>query len=364
LRKTVDEKLGFGEFFTIHLLLIAVKLSDTSPVLLFKRAKNGAWMLPIIAAIVFTPSMLIMLSLLKKYKDKNIIDLTYELMGKFLGFILGIVMSMIMLVFTVIATRDISDEIIVMFYPATPPIVIHCLFMGTALFIVHRGLGPLGSACLIIVPGLILAVGSIIMLSIPDMRFGYFFPVTGIKFTDMIKSIPNYSSMVSEVIFLTILYPSVKSNKDYKIGSILALTGGVLLISVMCLTYLFVFDAVAPQHVPFPFHELTRMIRIGRFISNAEAGYLGLWIIAATLRFSIYLYITTRYFVNTFRSNNLKPYYKFIAAAVIFLGLLPENSVFLIFKGRGYLLLLSFTVFITLPYILWFRSYRRGVGSS
>lgn len=364
MQKTVDEKLGLGEFFTIHLLLISVKLSDTSPVLLFKRAKNGAWMLPIIAAIVFTPSLLIMLSLLKKYKSKNIVDITYELMGKYLGFILGIVISVIMLVFAVIATRDISDEIIVMFYPTTPPIVIHCLFMGTALFIVHRGLGPLGSACLIAVPGLVLAVVSIIMLSIPDMRFGYFFPVTGIKFTEMLKGIPNYSSMVSEVVFLTVLYPSVKSSKDYKLGSIMALAVSILMISLMCLTYLFVFDAVAPQHLPFPFHELTRMIRIGRFISNAEAAYLGLWIIAATLRFAIYLYITTRYFVNTFRSNNLKPYYKFIAAAVVFLGLLPENSIFLIFKGRGYLLLFSFAVIITLPYILWFLSLRKGVGSS
>lgn len=364
MQKTVDEKLGFGEFFTMHLLLIAVKLSDTSPVLLFKRAKNGAWLIPFIAAIVFIPSLFLMLSLLKKYKDKNIVDITYYLMGKFLGFLLGIAMSVIMLVFTVITTRDITDEIIVMFYPSTPPIVIYCLFMGASLFIVHRGLGPLGSACLIIVPGLVLAVVSIIIFSIPDMRFGYIFPIMGIKLTEMLKAIPNYGSMVSEVVFITILYPSVKSHKDYKLGSSMALIGGVLMISAMCLTYLFVFDAVAPQHMPFPFHELTRMIRIGRFISNAEAAYLGLWIIAATLRFSIYLYVTTRFFINTFGGNNLKPYYKLVAATVIFLGMLPENYIYLVFKGRGYLLLSSFIVFFLLPYILWFLSLRKGAGGT
>jgi spore germination protein KB len=360
MKRAADDKLGIGEFSMMLLLSIAVKLSDTTPVLLFKRAKNGAWLLPIISALVLIPSLLLMLSLLKKYTDKDIIDICYKLMGIPLGFLYGLAMSVIMLIFMVISTRDINDTVITMFYPRTPPIVIYLLFMCAAVFIAQRGLRPLGSACFIIVPGLVFAVLTIILLSIPDMRTGYLFPITGIKFTEMLKGIPNYSSMVVEVLIFTILYPSVKSDEEYRKGTLFALALSVFMISAMCLTYLMVFDAVALQSIPFPFHMLTRMIRIGRFVTNAEAAYFALWIIAATLRFSIYVYITTRLFLSTFRRKDLKPYFKLIAAVVIFLGMLPDNFTFMVFKGRGYLLLSSFSVFIPLPFILTFLASRKG----
>jgi spore germination protein (amino acid permease) len=344
------------------LLIIGVKLSDTAPVMFFKSAKNAAWMLPLISAIIMLPTFLILLSLLEKYKNKNLIEIMHLLLGKNLGFIYGIAVASLTFTFTVITTRDVTETVITMFYPRTPPVAIYILFMSCAVFICNRGLQALGGTCLFLVPLLVVVASMAMILTIPDMRLQYIYPISGVRVTELIKRIPFYTTTTVEVILFSVLYTEVKSHAEYKKGSIFALIFGALLISSMCIAYLLVFDVVAAQQIPFPFLELTRMIRIGRFVSNAEAGFLGFWIVAAALRFSIYLFITTKLFLNSFHKNNLKPYFPFFAALCLFFGLLPENFVYLIFKFRPNLLLCGFIVIVPLPYILYFLSMRKRGG--
>lgn len=362
MQNNSTDKVGIREFSMMLLLIIGAKLADTTPVLLFKRAKNGAWMLPIISAIIILPSFFTMLSLLKKYKNKNLIDIVYLLMGKLMGFIYGISLGAILLMVMIISTRDICDTITTMFYPQTPPIAIYFLFMASAVFICRKGLEALSGACWLFVPILVLVITLSILLTIPDMRIQYIYPIGGIKPIELFKGIPFFAAMTSEVILFSVLYPEVKSFDEYKKGSLIGLLVGSFFISCICITYLLVFDVMAVQQVAFPFLELTRIIRIGRFVSNAEAAFLGFWIVGSTLRFSILLYIVTKLFLNTFHKNELKPYFPLFASLIIFFGLLPENYIFLLFQLRKYVLLCGFLIIIPLPYILHLLSMRKGGG--
>lgn len=355
-----DEKIGVREFGTMLILIIGVKLSDTTPALLFQRAKNAGWILPIIALVIVFPSYIVMLSLFKKYKDKNLIELQYHLMGKVFGLIYGMALGIIMLILMSISSRDVMDSITIMFYPKTPPVVIYLIFMGTAVFLCRRGLATIGGICWLIVPALIIAAMSAIILTVPDMRTGYIFPIGGIKPMELVKGMPFYVSLETECIMLGALFTKVRSYRDYAIGGMTALIFGSFLIAGSCFAFLLVFDVVALQHIPFPFLELTRIIRIGRFISNAEAIFFGFWIMAAALRFTIYLYAITSAFLSIFHKTDIKPYFILFAAAVIFLSLLPENFVTLVFNIRKYLIVASSCTFIPLPYILLFISKMKG----
>jgi spore germination protein (amino acid permease) len=354
-----EVKLGIREFSMMLLLLLGSKFADTTPTLLFKRAKNAAWMLPIISAVIMLPSFLILLSLLKKYKDKNFIEIIYIIMGKYIGFIYSILISTIMFIYMIIISRDVVDTIITMFYPSTPPIVIYLLLMATAIFICRRGLTALGGVCWMIVPILVVTSTLTILLTLPDMKLQYIYPIGGIKITELIQGIPFFASITIEILVLSILYPKVKSHDEYKKGTFIALIIAVIFISAFCVAYVLVFDTIAVQHIPFLYLELTRIIRIGRFVSNSEAAFLGFWISAAGLRLSLYLYMTTSLFLNTFHRKNLKPFFPLFAALCLFFGLLPENFSFILFTFRKYLLLTSFTVIVPQPYLLYFLSKRK-----
>jgi hypothetical protein len=228
--------------------------------------------------------------------------------------------------------------------------------MATAVFICGRGLAALGGICWIMIPMLVVAANMAIMLTIPDMRLQYIYPIGGIKVMELIKGIPFFVSMTIEVLILSVLYPKIKSHSDYAKGSLFSLIFGAVNISAFCITYLLVFDVASVQQIPFPYLELTRMIRIGRFISNAEAAFLGFWIIGAALRLTVYLYMITTLFLSTFHRKELKPYFPLFAALCLFFGLLPENFVFILFIYRKYLLLCSFSVIVPLPYLLYFSS--------
>lgn len=358
-----NEKIGIREFSTMLLLIIGVKLSDTTPVLLFQRAKNAGWILPIIAYIVIMPSFIILLSLLKKYATKDLSEIIYHLMGKYIGFFYNFGIFTIFMILSIISTRDVMDTITTMFYVETPPIILYLIFMSAAVFLCRRGLEVIGGTCWIVVPALIAAASTAVLLTLPDMNFQFIFPIGGIKTTELLAGIPFYSSMQSEVIAIAILFTRVRSYEEYAKGSFIALTIGMILISVSCLAYLLVFDVLPLEHIPFPFLELTRIIRIGRFISNAEALFFTFWIMAACLRYTIYMYVVTKWLLNTFHKDNLEPFFKFTASIVIFFSLLPENYVTLVFKVRRYLLLSSFLILIPLPYILLLLSKRKGANS-
>lgn len=355
-----EEKLGIREFSTMLLLIIAVKLSDTTPVLLFQRAKNAGWMLPIISFIVITPSFLVLLSVLKKYKDKNLVEIIYQLMGKFFGFVYSADFTLVMYTLMIIATRDVVDTITTMFYIETPPLIIYCLFMFAALFLCSRGLSAIGSVCWFIVPALATAASTAVALVLPDMKPLYIFPIGGVKPVELIMGIPFYASLEIEVVVMAILYPKVKNHGEYAKGSMIAFIIATILIAGSCLGYLMVFDVIPLEHIAFPFLELTRIIRIGRFISNAEAIFFAFWIMAACLRFSIYLYIVTSLFVNTIKKKSMKLYSLLIAVTVIVFASIPENFPPLVFGIRRYLLLVSFSTLVPLPYILSFLSKRKG----
>jgi spore germination protein KB len=362
VQNSSKDKLGIREYSAMLLLTLGPKFSDTTPSVLFKRAKNGAWMLPIISAIIMLPSFLVLLSLLKKYKDKNFIEIIYIILGKYIGFIYSLTISIIMFVYMIVISRDVTDTIITMFYPSTPPIVIYLLFMSSAIFICGRGLAALGGACWLMFPVLMVAASFTILFTVPDMRLQYLFPIGGIKVMELIKGIPFFASMTIEALTLSILYPKVKSQEEYKKGTLIGLILSVMFISLFCVTYLLVFDVMAVQRIPFQYLELTRMIRIGRFISNAEAAFLGFWIIAAGLRLSVFLYMITSLFLNTFHRKSMKPFFPLFAALCLFFALLPENFSFILFTFRKYLLLCSFSVIVPLPYLLYFLSRRkRGV---
>ncbi|MDP4090597.1 MAG: GerAB/ArcD/ProY family transporter [Bacillota bacterium] len=355
-----SEKVGVREFGSMILISISIKLSDTTPVFLFQRAKTAGWMLPIIAGMIMFPSLIIMLSLFKRYEDKNLIDILNHLMGRFFGGICGSAVALIVFSLMVTSSRDIMDSITIMFYPKTPPIVIYLIFMSAAVFICRRGVEAVGGVCWFMIPVLIFETVAVILLTIPDMRPGYIFPIGGIKPLELIKGIPFYASYESEVIMVGGLFTVVKSYRDYARGTITALILGSVIISISSLTYLLVFDVEALQHIPFPFLELTRIIRIGRFISNAEAIFFGFWIIAESLRLTVYLYIITYTFSRIFRLNEIKPFFPLVAVLSICISLFPENFATLVFNTRRVITFTASVVLIPLPYVLLLLSRMKG----
>ena len=86
--KMADGKIGTREFVSIILLAIGMKVTDWTPNILYIGGETAAWMMPFIFLLTIGVPFLILLSLMKKH-DLGLIELLFNLAGKYVGGIIA-----------------------------------------------------------------------------------------------------------------------------------------------------------------------------------------------------------------------------------------------------------------------------------
>lgn len=358
-----DGKIGIREYTNIVILVIGNKLSDIAPTLLLRTGMNASWIIPVISGVIVLILFMLILPILKKYKDKGLIEIIYLLFGEKIGFLLSFLLFLISLCLAIVNSRMAVDTANTMFFPKTPTLITYIIFISGSYYVAHKGFEAIGHTCWIMVPILIVAASLIIFLVIPDMRFNNIFPLGGSGVPKIMMGSIKYSSMMGEVIILSIFFPYVRNYNDYKIGSLLALAIGVVLISVTLVTYILVFDIMSLQLITYPFHELTRIIRIGRFISNAEGLFFQFWIIAAILRNGIYIYMATGAFGYMIKLKEFEYLVLPMTILIVILGMMPSNIIETLFGITNNLFIISSVIIIFLTILLWIVFRLKGSKS-
>ncbi|MDR5658354.1 endospore germination permease [Serpentinicella sp. ANB-PHB4] len=353
-------KITSKELFAIVVITLGIKYTDFTSSILLRSGQTGAWILPIISIIAILPSFLALLSLLKQYKNKNLIEIIYHLTGKYLGFIIAITFFIIALASTSFNSRSYADSIITMFYPDSPMIPLYIVGMLTCYFIASRGLEGIGRIASILLPYFAFTAFLLIILLWEFFDIDHIFPLLGPGTISLAREGIAHSSILGDIIILAVLYPFVDSFKSYKKGSIFGLIISTLVISVFMLIYILVFDFMPATHIAHPIHHLHRQAQLGLLIPNVESLFFFFWVTASAIRFSIYLYVLASILANTLKLNEFEPLILPLTGLSIFIGLIPENSIESMLDYRGnYLLRYSWMMFLFIPLLLWIISYRK-----
>lgn len=362
--KKVDGKIGVREFCAIVLFSLSLKATDNTPCLLIKSGESASWTIPIISGIFLLIPLLALQSLLKSNKDKGLTDIIYKLTGKYIGFVLIFSLFTIILISTILTGRTYIEILTTLFYPSTPVIVIYMVLMGASCFIATRGFENLGRSCYIALPYLFAAIVLLIISVYRLFDFNFIFPIAGPGVIDVTKSAFQYTSMLSDILILSIFFPFVRDYNKYKIGSMLGVGCSILIISFFIFCFLCVYGYPTLKILNFPFHELARASSLGKSINNLDAAFLGFWLIAVTLHFAIYLYALAALFSFTFKLNEFEPLILPFTALIIILGMMLKSGIETTFYYRDMLLKISTFLLIPLPIILLAVSKFRGGDSN
>lgn len=185
--KKYDGKIGFREFITIIIICLDMKVTDSTPVLLTKLGLNSSWMIPIISGLVMLTPILCLLSLLKLYSTKNIIDIINHLTGKIIGFILVSILLIITLQYVIIAIRSYSDILNTLFYLKTPAYIILILLIVNSCYIASKGFNIIGSLSWVIYFSLQVITPILIIMIWKEFNFTYLFPLGGPGVNTLLK---------------------------------------------------------------------------------------------------------------------------------------------------------------------------------
>ncbi|WP_070119595.1 GerAB/ArcD/ProY family transporter [Bacillus marinisedimentorum] len=354
------DKIGGRELFAIIILLIGTKLSDMTASMLAQNGKNAFWMIPLISFAVFLPFLMLLLSTLKRFKNKNLVELIYHLLGKPLGMIVGLFLFLTAFSATAIDMRNYVDEVNTIYFPKSPIIVIYFIFIAACYFGAKKGFEVIGYSSFVVLPYVKLSVLFLIILALKEAIFLRVFPIFGDGIGPLLKEGVQKASIYSELIFLTMAYPSIKSIKSYHRASYIGFVTVALELALFYFIYTTIFDYESIDKLAFPFHELTKIISIGEFFPNIETLFLGFWLFAAILRFIIYLYFSVWIFGAVFNIKEFEPLLLPFAFLILTAGLVPENAIVNVLFYRDALLNTVSAPLLALPVILWLAAKWKG----
>lgn len=359
--KQSDGKLGAREVMALVMLTIGIKLTDMTSTLLYNVGKNATWMLPVISGAVLIPSFLLLLKLLKRYQDQNLIDITYHLLGKYAGFLIAITLFVISFAATILNARSNVDILSTMFFPETPLTAIFIMFVFTAYLIAKRGLMGIGRTAWVTLPYIKGALLVLLILIWAQLDWQFLHPLLGPGVVNLVKGGIVHSSIIGEILFVTMIFPYMKSYKKFKIGTLVGVLITIVELSAFFAIYVAMFDYPPIELLAYPFQQMTRMIQIARFVTNLEAVFLTFWVVASVIRYAIYLYITAILFASMLRIKEFEPLLLPLSCLTVLIGMLPENPTVTVLILRDNILINgSWPILFVLPILLWMVAKMRG----
>ncbi len=348
------------EIIAITLILIGIKLSDSTPTLLAQKAQNGFWSIPILSFVCIFPSFLIMLYLLNKYQDKNVVELFEAITGKWIGKILGIVLFLCAFLSLTLDSRNYIEQVKLLYFPQSPTDMIYFIFIAVVFFGAKKGIEVIGYTCWIAIPFIKVSALCVLLLVMSEIVIQRIFPIFGAGLPIILSEGVKKASIFAELFFLLIAYQSAKKNTMFRKGITFGTVLAILEIILFYLVYASVFDYNSIEKIAFPYHDITQFISFGEFFTNIETIFMIFWLFAAFLKFIIFIYITTWIFAEIFAIRNFEPLLLPFSFLVIMIGLLPMNSATNELVLRETLLTVMSPIFILLPYILWLTAWGKG----
>ncbi len=354
------ERLTAKELFAITVLMIAVKIGDTTPSLLAQHGKNAFWLMAPIAFFTILPSYLLLMHLLKKYKDKNLVELIEHILGKRAGKLVGLALFLITFFSMTIDTRNYVEEIKLLYFPEATTSLVFIIFMGVCFFGAKKGFETIGSTAWVLFPYIKITFILLVILILEEVVWQRVFPIWGTGLGQIVMEGMKKSSIFSQLIILTMAYTSLRKTSMFHKGALFGALIVIVEITFFFLLYCTMFDYNSIEKVAFPFHEITQYVNIGSFFTNIETFFMIFWLLAAFIRFILYLYFTAWIFGAVFNIKEFEPLLLPFGYFVVILGLMPKNAIQneLLFR-ENYLDMIT-PFFLILPFLLWTTAKLRG----
>lgn len=327
--KSSDSKIGVRECSAMIITIIYTKITDDTVTNFFNIGKNSGWMVPLVSALTLLLPICCVLCLVKRYEDKGLIEIIYNLTGKYIGFFIGYTLFILNIIIILVNLRDNCNTINTLFYPRTDVKILVFSLIGTSCFIAMLGLKASARTCWLMLLYIELSLIVLMVLSTKLMVPYFLLPIGGNGIKNIVGGGIANGSLFQVVILLSICYPMFRNYKSFKTASLIGLLASTIKLCLICIVFEMIFDYPAVGVVSFPLYTALRLITITRFISNLEALLLLPSVIAQVMYYSIYIYLTTAILTYTLKIKKIEPLIIPVASLIAILAFIPENSIML-----------------------------------
>jgi len=284
---------------------------------------RDGWMSVLPAFALGIPYGLMVLSLSAQYPNKNLLQISETLFGKWIGKIIGVMYISIAGYFAGLLLGQCGDIYERSIMPLTPIGVFYFGGLFLVLYLVSSGIEVFARFTEVIFPLIVIALALNISLSIPRIEQGELMPILseGLKplFWGGLKIAPFAMEYILFLVGILNFLPTGKQDHgQLKKGVWRAVLFVGILNTLVTLMQILVFGPSETIRLLYGLLVLGKMVEISRTVAGVESIFLGVWLGALVIKVSALFFMVTWGLETVI---NLKGLIWDLAVCVVFMGI-------------------------------------------
>ncbi|CAN7365667.1 endospore germination permease [Paenibacillus sp. LjRoot153] len=266
-------------------------------------AKNNAWLSILISWTAGCLLLTGMLYLHKRFPSTDFIDISSSLIGKAATFIIVILLPLPFIIHIGTGiTLDVGLFMESTMMSETPIYIFTSTILIVTVLTVLSGIEVIAQMFALLLVTLLVFVGIVLVLSIPDYDFSNLKPLLPSKFKPVILgAYMSFSFPYAELFLFSMLIPFVREDERHRIPKVMFVSMSLNLIVLILVTMstILVFGPIAGDR-KFPMFELARMIEVQEIIQRIESVIGMSLIVGSFMKVTIALYVMNLFIVRLF----------------------------------------------------------------
>lgn len=312
---------AFYLFFLIASVQIGVGILKVSREV-FVFARQDSWLVILIASAAMLVTLLIMLTILKQYKNSDILGIQVDIFGHFIGKAIGCIYVVYYLSICVSLLSTYIEIVQVFMYPTIPGYVISILILTLIIYAILGGLKVVvGVVFIFFILTQILLFLTFYPMS--QMDWLHFLPMFQTPLPDLLRGVKATVPSLGGFEFIFLFYPFIKDKKKIKLPTVLAIcytAFSLLTITVISIGYFSLNDIL---FVEWPGLTIFKSISFS-FIERVDYLIVAEWMMVIVPNILIYMWGITHVMKRLFNMNENKTLYIF--TVIIFISVLSIKT--------------------------------------
>jgi spore germination protein KB len=320
-----EGKFGVHEAICLITIAICNKIFFTTPGYVTRSVGTASWYMTVISCVSALVFFTFIYRLLKRFPDKNIVEIYDASLGRLVGFVFSFGLLVSFLAYSGIFTREFVDVMKVYVFPNTPP----SFLIGVLLIVVAVSafLGLETIARVAKLGGYIALFGYLLILILSSgyFEFAHLFPILGYGLGKTVTTGISRSAAYAEVVILAVFAGSLQGIRHIKKAGYISLILSGFLLTLGLLCYSMIFEYTSTQEITAPMYVMTRLIKYGKFFQRLDPLFLFLWIITTVIYISILFYTTVSIYCKMFRLQDTRPVIVPMVVLVFTIAIFPRD---------------------------------------
>jgi len=319
------EKIGKIEAIALFVTICINQIIFDIPNELFMSTGTGAWVNTIYISIFTFVIATIVYKLYKNFPNKDIVDISEYVGGKFLKIITSVIFLLCFISISAFCVRYFTNSIRILYYTSTPIVFLLILFLIPPVLSNKLGLKAISGINLILVPILLISTVVLFFANVKEFNFSNLFPILGYGADNVFLSGASNIFCFAGLLYLLFLPPYLKEHKHFKTISISYITFAGIFLLFTILSLLMSLAAISLTDELFSIYLLSRLIEFGTFFQRIDAVFIFIWFLAVFSFISFTFFITLHIFKKVTKSKHSQEMVYSLASIVFAYSLIFKN---------------------------------------